>query len=422
MNNNLEKLFRESLDKHEMPYDSKAWEAVQKQLPGSSVSPIKVGAISVAAIAVVVVSLIVFNSSDKTNIAEVSTPTNNEQVDTPRAQSPSNVESPETVSESIDNPVVNQHSADNETHVIESKPVQHLEHNQGANQPAVLSSSTNDVNLNAPDTPITSDNKTEKLWLAKAQKAYINSTASIVCLGKPANFTVQNLPEHTTVDWYVNGIFVQSGHTFSMEMSETNTISAKLIPADGMKLMHSLSSVQVGVYESQDIIVSVTKETKNTKPFFVLENKNNEITSLKWSMDLNHAKGQSLGTYLTEQGRYAYTVTGVDQNGCSVKKEGEVSVDESYNLFTPSAFSPNGDGINETFIPVALLSREVEFKMSILDRSGNLIYETTDRHKPWTGSSLRGGKAQLGNYVWVVTLINEEGLPEKYSGTIVITE
>jgi hypothetical protein len=45
-----------------------------------------------------------------------------------------------------------------------------------------------------------------------------------------------------------------------------------------------------------------------------------------------------------------------------------ISLQESYNLFAEKAFSPNGDGLNETFMPKALLSRNVEFRLTVHDR------------------------------------------------------
>jgi hypothetical protein len=51
-----------------------------------------------------------------------------------------------------------------------------------------------------------------------------------------------------------------------------------------------------------------------------------------------------------------------------------------------------------------------------------LLIESTSTDKPWDGTTLNGEKARVGNYIWAISLINEEGLPEKYSGMIVITE
>ncbi|MBL0045745.1 MAG: choice-of-anchor L domain-containing protein [Flavobacteriales bacterium] len=66
-------------------------------------------------------------------------------------------------------------------------------------------------------------------------------------------------------------------------------------------------------------------------------------------------------------------------------------------LWFPNAFTPDGDGINETFGPA---TRYVEkFEMSIFDRWGQPIYSTDAIDKPWDGT-VNGGLATTGVYVY----------------------
>jgi len=66
-------------------------------------------------------------------------------------------------------------------------------------------------------------------------------------------------------------------------------------------------------------------------------------------------------------------------------------------LFFPNAFTPDGDGLNETFGPA---TRYIEkFEMSIFDRWGQLVYSTTDINKPWDGKAKNGHMVQ-GVYVY----------------------
>ncbi len=66
-------------------------------------------------------------------------------------------------------------------------------------------------------------------------------------------------------------------------------------------------------------------------------------------------------------------------------------------LFFPNAFTPDGDGINETFGPA---TRYIEsFEMSIFDRWGHLVYHSEDINKPWDGKT-GNGKIVQGVYVY----------------------
>ncbi len=53
------------------------------------------------------------------------------------------------------------------------------------------------------------------------------------------------------------------------------------------------------------------------------------------------------------------------------------------SLAVPNVFSPNGDGLNDSFFPIANAGDEVTLR--IWNRFGQLIYETSAGYKPWNG-------------------------------------
>lgn len=73
-------------------------------------------------------------------------------------------------------------------------------------------------------------------------------------------------------------------------------------------------------------------------------------------------------------------------------------------LYVPTAFSPNGDGINEEFSWGG--DYLATFDMKIYSRWGILMYETQNPYAFWNGT-YKQGKVQEGVYTWVV----------RYSGT-----
>ena len=64
----------------------------------------------------------------------------------------------------------------------------------------------------------------------------------------------------------------------------------------------------------------------------------------------------------------------------------------------PNAFSPNGDGMNEAFLPV--LSRAADrYALDIFDRWGNRLFDSNDPLRGWDGT-INGRQAPPGVYVW----------------------
>ncbi len=67
-------------------------------------------------------------------------------------------------------------------------------------------------------------------------------------------------------------------------------------------------------------------------------------------------------------------------------------------LWVPNSFTPDGDGLNDRFVPVFSYPGEVEqFEMTVYDRWGSMVFLTTDMESGWDG----GGKPE-GMYVWVI--------------------
>ncbi|MFH1321826.1 MAG: PKD domain-containing protein [Bacteroidota bacterium] len=91
------------------------------------------------------------------------------------------------------------------------------------------------------------------------------------------------------------------------------------------------------------------------------------------------------------------------------------------DFYTPNAFSPNGDGINDVFCPIAAGISDSEFEMTIYDRNGNLVYETTNINQPWTGRIKNDGKiAPEGIYIWLVIIENKYGEKYKHVGHVTL--
>ena len=96
-------------------------------------------------------------------------------------------------------------------------------------------------------------------------------------------------------------------------------------------------------------------------------------------------------------GQYALEVK--DNNGCIGKDTIEVFPTECFlNVAIPTAFSPNGDQLNDIF-RATVHQPLVVFRLEVFNRYGQRIFFTTDPHKGWDGTL--GGKAFSSDvFVW----------------------
>ncbi len=98
-----------------------------------------------------------------------------------------------------------------------------------------------------------------------------------------------------------------------------------------------------------------------------------------------------------------YYVTVTDANGCTNIDSITINVIGFYEVFLPTAFSPNADGINDTYAPIIIGltpdRRLIDF--SIYNRWGELVFISKDRFFGWDGT-IGGTPQPLGTYVIVV--------------------
>lgn len=73
-----------------------------------------------------------------------------------------------------------------------------------------------------------------------------------------------------------------------------------------------------------------------------------------------------------------------------------------FEYFIPNAFTPNGDGLNDVFRVVGLY-KNIDFKMYLYNRWGQLLFESDDIDKGWDGTS-KGLYCEPGSYVWILNV------------------
>ncbi|MCS6820957.1 MAG: gliding motility-associated C-terminal domain-containing protein [Microscillaceae bacterium] len=94
-----------------------------------------------------------------------------------------------------------------------------------------------------------------------------------------------------------------------------------------------------------------------------------------------------------------------------------VQLEQKNRLFVPNAFSPNNDGVNDTFEPQGLHIHK--FTMKIYNRIGEKLYETQDIRKGWSGQ-INGTDAPQGTYIYVIEFEDFLGNQQQQRGTFLL--
>jgi len=113
----------------------------------------------------------------------------------------------------------------------------------------------------------------------------------------------------------------------------------------------------------------------------------------------------------------SYSVTVLDPQGREVNHEYKLKLKECGSLFVPNAFVPNGNGINDYFRAYGVGINE--FRMQIMDRNGNVVFETTQINQGWNGE-YQNRQAPTGVYLYHIVYTGVEGETKTKTGTLTL--
>ncbi|HTA27671.1 MAG TPA: PKD domain-containing protein, partial [Bacteroidia bacterium] len=119
----------------------------------------------------------------------------------------------------------------------------------------------------------------------------------------------------------------------------------------------------------------------------------------------------------TDTGTFCATLVVVDQHGCVDSVTNCLIINPVYTLYIPSGFSPNGDGINDVFMPKG--SYVKSYEMYIFDRWGMQLFHSTDMNSGWDGTA-KGGSSlcQEDTYVYLINVTDTQGNNHSYTGAV----
>ncbi len=113
-----------------------------------------------------------------------------------------------------------------------------------------------------------------------------------------------------------------------------------------------------------------------------------------------------------------YQIDITDENTCVTTDTILMQVLKKPGYYLPTAFTPNGDGLNDVARPYLVRMKSLK-SFSVFNRWGNLIFYTTTEGEGWDGT-YKGMKQDSGVYVWILEFMNNDNKLLIEKGTITI--
>ena len=93
-----------------------------------------------------------------------------------------------------------------------------------------------------------------------------------------------------------------------------------------------------------------------------------------------------------------YQVVGVTEEGCKGEGYVKIRVYKGPDIYVPTGFTPNNDGVNDKFIPYPVGIKSYSY-FRVFNRWGQLIFSTKNMNDGWDGK-IAGKEQAAGVYVW----------------------
>ncbi|MBK8146168.1 MAG: PKD domain-containing protein [Bacteroidetes bacterium] len=246
------------------------------------------------------------------------------------------------------------------------------------------------------------------------QPAYVNFTASDsnVCVGQPIFFNDTVAPHTLWFEWNMDdGTNMLNVHDPQYSWQKGGTYNVKLI---GHYLICPADSVVKPIIVNEYPSLSLGKDTAicpGITGSLLLTDLNNPTALYQWST------GETgNGITVTQPGRYWVKASNGD---CSTVDSIWIKRDCYLNI--PNAFSPDGDGLNDYFLPRELLSSGLKsFTMNIYNRWGENIFTTSSLDgRGWDGR-YNGVPQLMGVYVYVIDAAFINDVKKTFKGNVTL--
>jgi gliding motility-associated-like protein len=119
--------------------------------------------------------------------------------------------------------------------------------------------------------------------------------------------------------------------------------------------------------------------------------------------DVNNTSSNLQNPQFTYDAAVCYTVRleVTSAQGCVDDTLQDVCIEPEISLYIPNTFTPNGDGINDVFIPAGNGLVNSGYELLIYDRWGNLLFESNNLSVGWDGRvEGKTERVMIDTYVW----------------------
>jgi gliding motility-associated-like protein len=230
-----------------------------------------------------------------------------------------------------------------------------------------------------------------------------------------ATASITNCPDNDSFNWYINGVLVAQTSAPYFETSNLADGDEVLVETSCFSICPATISSSPNIVNVYSFIIDAGEDQSIVSGQSTFLNGATSAPEYTWSPSYSVSDTASLQSIVTPNQTTTYTLTATE-NGCTLYDYVTITVVNDFTI--TNTFSPNDDGINDTWeIPGAILYPNCF--VQVLDRWGQLVFQSTSysKEKAWDGRG-KSGKLAEGVYFYSIELRDPD--KQTFKGTITL--
>jgi gliding motility-associated-like protein len=148
------------------------------------------------------------------------------------------------------------------------------------------------------------------------------------------------------------------------------------------------------------------------------------VGAISWEWyfgDGDSTSGQTVTHTYDTAGEYTVNLIVKNQWGCIDSITKAVVIISDFLLYIPNAFTPDGDGLNDEFLPQGEFIGISAYELNVFDRWGSILFNTSDLNTGWNGNSSKTDQiVQDGVYTYLIKVKNQSDEISLFRGTLIL--
>jgi hypothetical protein len=249
-----------------------------------------------------------------------------------------------------------------------------------------------------------------------------------ICANQPANLAVSNPQNGVTYSWYVSNSStpVATGTTYTTDtVTGPISVSVTATDANGCAGTAGTATVQIWTTLASPVVVVIDSTAYSlTFSWNAVPGASGYIVSTDGINYSPPSSGNQGTTHVVTGLDFDQTVTlyvialnAIDCRNSLPDSATGKTLPEITDVYVPTAFTPNGDGLNDMLHVLGNTIQSLEF--SVYNRYGQKIFESTNQRNGWNGR-FRNKLQATGTYVYYVRAVMLDSTVKIKKGTVLL--